>query len=86
MFVTYKLTELWLLVKSDYPGLSDKIMKVLLNFVTTQENGFYAVAVVVMNTKYRWLLVTEKEPRVAISSMKLLFCKLCTEKQARPSR
>jgi hypothetical protein len=35
MFDAYKLPHFWLLVKNDYPALSDKAIKVLIPFMTT---------------------------------------------------
>jgi len=35
MFDAYKLPHFWLLVKNDYPALSDKALKVLIPFMTT---------------------------------------------------
>jgi hypothetical protein len=52
MFDGDKLTQFWLVVKHEYPSLSDKAVKVLLPFATMYfyKTGFSAVAV--MKTKY----------------------------------
>jgi hypothetical protein len=85
IFEADEVPQFWLLVKNHYPSLSDKAMNVLLPFLATYffETGFYAVAV--MNIKYRSLFATEKEVRVAISSLAPEFGKLCPEQQDYPS-
>jgi hypothetical protein len=47
MFDADKFTQIWLLVRDDYPSLSDRAVKILLPSVTTYmcETGFSAVAV-----------------------------------------
>jgi len=64
MFDADKFTQIWLLVRDDYPSLSDRAVKVLLPSVTTYmcETGFSAVAV--MRTKYQSWLITEKELQI----------------------
>jgi hypothetical protein len=66
-FDTDELPQFWLLMKNDYPRLSDKVIKVLLLFVTKNlwESVFSAVAL--MKTKCRLLFLIENELRDAIS-------------------
>jgi hypothetical protein len=80
LFGAGKLLQFWLLVKNNYPSLSEKQVKVLLHFVTTylHETPFSAVSV--KKTKYRPLFIIQKELRAAIFLMIPPSCKLCAEK------
>jgi hypothetical protein len=61
MFNDDKLPQFQLLVKNDYPSLSDKAIKASLPFVITYfcETGFSAGAV--KKKKHQSWLITEKE-------------------------
>jgi len=85
IFQKETLVTFWLNRSEEYNTLSSKAMQVLLPFVTSYlcETGFSALAV--MKSKYRARLFVEKELRVALSSIKPRFDKLCANKQAHPS-
>ncbi|CAK1599034.1 unnamed protein product [Parnassius mnemosyne] len=81
-----KLLEFWSLVSHEYRAISCAALRVLLPFATSYlcETGFSAVAVI--KNKYRSKINIAKEMRVAIFKLEPRFEKLCSEKQAHPSR
>ncbi|XP_068598134.1 zinc finger BED domain-containing protein 5 [Brachionichthys hirsutus] len=75
----------WLSVERRYPLLGQKAMGVLLPFATSRlcETGFSAVAT--LKTECRSELSIEQQLRVAVSSFKPRFEKLCAAKRAHHS-
>jgi hypothetical protein len=63
------LVKFWITVKSEYPTLSLKAMRIFIPFATSYscEAGFSAVAVI--KSKYRSKINVEQEMRVAVSSL-----------------
>uniref|UniRef100_K7FSU2 HAT C-terminal dimerisation domain-containing protein n=1 Tax=Pelodiscus sinensis TaxID=13735 RepID=K7FSU2_PELSI len=75
------VSEFWIGVQNEYKELSEKAMNILILFATSYlcESGFSAVAAI--KSKYRSKVNVEREMRVAISTMKPRFQKLCNNKQ-----
>jgi hypothetical protein len=72
-----ELPQFWLLVKNSYLSISDKLVQILLLFMTTYL-GKSGSSAPVMKTKYSSQLIIVMEIQVAISSMtsQLVNCKL----------
>ena len=75
----------WLSVKNEYPSLSEKAMKILIQFSTTYlcEKTFSFVTVI--KTRYRSRLEIDAALRLAVTSLKSNLHILMSNKQEQPS-
>jgi hypothetical protein len=80
------LLQFWILVKREFPVLSENAISVLLPFSTTYlcEQGFSALANI-ENKKRERLLSVEQELRVCLSAIPPRIEKFCRSKQAHVS-
>jgi hypothetical protein len=86
-FKENSLANFWLHVRTDYPELSYKALKVLIPFLTTYlcEKAFSAL--MYLKNKYRdRLRNVESDLRIKLSEIKPNIEKLVTEMQHQPSR
>ena len=76
------LISFWVKVRSEFPLVGCKALRLLVPFATSHlcEVGFSAVAVI--KSKYRNKIDIERDMYVAISSIAPRFNKLCIEQQA----
>jgi hypothetical protein len=79
------LVEFWIQMKSEYPELYDKAIRILLPFATSYlcETGFSALTAI--KTKHRARLSVEDDLRLCISRLSPRFDELCSEVQAQGS-
>jgi hypothetical protein len=80
------LTSFWIGVEKEYPNISQKAVKILLQFSTTYicELGFSALATI-KSTKRGRLLTVEKELRVCLSQICPRIQKIFKNNQAQVS-
>ena len=79
------LVNFWIEMKSEYPELFDKALRILLPFATSYlcETGFSALTTI--KTKYRARLSVEDDLRLCLSRLLPRYDKLCDETQAQGS-
>jgi zinc finger BED domain-containing protein 5/7/8/9 len=79
------LVEFWIQMKSEYPDLFDKALRILLPFATSYlcESGFSALTTI--KTKHRARLSVEDDLRLCLSRLSPRYDKLCDETQAQGS-
>ena len=78
-------SKFWIEMRSEYPELYDKALRILLPFATSYlcETGFSALTT--MKTKHRARLVVEDDLRLCLSRLSPRYDKLCDETQAQGS-
>lgn len=74
-------SHFWLSVKSEYPMLSEKAMKILIPFATTYMCEKIFSTVTAIKTKYRCRLEIQTALRVAVTSLEPRIHKLIENKQ-----
>ena len=79
------LTEFWISVEKEYPGLSEAAMIVLLPFGTTYLCEMTFSALSYIKNKYRSRLEVEDDLRVAVSHIKPRISLLCSKRKAHTS-
>ena len=79
------LTEFWISVEKEYPGLSEAAMIVLLPFGTTYLCEMTFSALSYIKNKYRSRLEVEDNLRVAVSHIKPRISLLCSKRKAHTS-
>ena len=80
------LDSFWILIKQEYPNISEKAIKILLQFSTTYlcESGFSAL-VNIKNKKRQKLNSIENELRVCLSNTRPNIKEICKKNQAQMS-
>lgn len=78
---TLSKSQFWLSVKSEYPLLSEKAMKILIQFSTTYlcEKTFSSVTAI--KTRYRSTLKLNRALRLAVTSLEPKIHKIIQNKQ-----
>ena len=75
----------WLSVKNEYPSLSKKAMKILIQFSTTYLCEKTFSSVIVIKTRYRSRLEIDAPLRLAVTSLASNLHILMSNKQKQPS-